>query len=55
MTDTIPTDHRPLGYWVEAVGHSLARSLELPLSAVGKVLKTALREPYWRDKARNVN
>jgi long-chain acyl-CoA synthetase len=27
---------------------------ELPLSAAGKVLKTALREPYWKDRQRAV-
>ncbi|HEX7116456.1 MAG TPA: AMP-binding protein [Steroidobacter sp.] len=41
-------------------GYKLPRSMELrteslPLSAVGKVLKTALREPYWAGKTRNVN
>lgn len=32
---TIPTDRRPLGYWVEAVARLLARSLEAPLAAAG--------------------
>lgn len=41
-------------------GYKIPRSLELrsdplPLSAVGKVLKTALREPHWKGKTRNVN
>jgi long-chain acyl-CoA synthetase len=41
-------------------GYKLPRSLEirnnpLPLSAVGKVLKTALRAPYWEREGRNVN
>lgn len=41
-------------------GYKLPRSLEvrktpLPLSAVGKVLKTALRAPYWEQESRNVN
>lgn len=41
-------------------GYKIPRSFELretplPLSAVGKVLKTALREPHWRGRARNVN
>jgi acyl-CoA synthetase (AMP-forming)/AMP-acid ligase II len=41
-------------------GYKLPRSLELrdaplPLSAVGKVLKTALRAPHWEHKSRNVN
>ena len=27
---------------------------ELPRNASGKILKTALREPYWRDRARKV-
>jgi long-chain acyl-CoA synthetase len=41
-------------------GYKVPRSLEirddpLPLSAVGKVLKTALRAPYWEQKSRNVN
>jgi long-chain acyl-CoA synthetase len=27
----------------------------LPLSAAGKVLKTILREPFWKDRARAVN
>jgi acyl-CoA synthetase (AMP-forming)/AMP-acid ligase II len=26
----------------------------LPRNASGKILKTALREPYWKDRARNV-
>jgi acyl-CoA synthetase (AMP-forming)/AMP-acid ligase II len=26
----------------------------LPRNASGKILKTALREPYWKDQARNV-
>jgi len=26
----------------------------LPLSGAGKILKTELREPYWRDQARQV-
>jgi acyl-CoA synthetase (AMP-forming)/AMP-acid ligase II len=31
------------------------RTEPLPLSAVGKVLKTELRRPYWREKAKAVN
>ena len=27
---------------------------ELPRNASGKILKTELREPYWRDRARKV-
>ena len=27
----------------------------LPRSAIGKVLKTELREPYWKDRDRRVN
>jgi acyl-CoA synthetase (AMP-forming)/AMP-acid ligase II len=34
------------------------RSVELvtalPLSGAGKVLKTTLREPFWKDRSRNV-
>ncbi len=26
----------------------------LPRNASGKILKTELREPYWRDRARRV-
>ena len=41
-------------------GYKVPRSIEirtapLPLSGSGKVLKTALREPYWREKTRAVN
>lgn len=32
---TIPTERRPLGYWVEAVARLLASSLEPPLAAAG--------------------
>jgi hypothetical protein len=32
---TIPTNRRPLGYWVEAVARLLASSLEPPLAAAG--------------------
>ena len=28
---------------------------DLPRSAVGKVLKTELRKPYWEDQGRNVS
>ncbi|MDY0743316.1 long-chain-fatty-acid--CoA ligase [Paucibacter sp. R3-3] len=39
-------------------GYKCPRSLvfaeQLPLSAVGKVLKTALREPFWQGRSRNV-
>ncbi len=35
MTTPVPTDRRPLGYWIDAVGHSLARSLERPLADAG--------------------
>jgi hypothetical protein len=35
MTEPIRTDGRPLGYWIDAVGRSLAHSLERPLSAAG--------------------
>jgi long-chain acyl-CoA synthetase len=41
-------------------GYKVPRGLEirespLPLSAVGKVLKTVLRAPYWEHEGRNVN
>lgn len=40
-------------------GYKCPRSMEirasLPMSAVGKVLKTALRQPYWPDLAKAVN
>lgn len=42
MTATIPTDRRPLGYWIDAVGHGLARSLERPLATAG-IDRTAWR------------
>jgi acyl-CoA synthetase (AMP-forming)/AMP-acid ligase II len=39
-------------------GYKCPRSVEvrkdLPLSGAGKVLKTVLREPYWRDQQRRV-
>jgi long-chain acyl-CoA synthetase len=39
-------------------GYKCPRSVEfrdaLPLSSVGKVLKTDLREPFWRDRKRGV-
>jgi acyl-CoA synthetase (AMP-forming)/AMP-acid ligase II len=39
-------------------GYKCPKSVELrdalPLSGAGKVLKTALREPYWKNKARRV-
>jgi long-chain acyl-CoA synthetase len=31
------------------------RAAPLPLSAAGKILKTQLRAPFWRDKDRGVN
>ncbi|CAG9171144.1 Long-chain-fatty-acid--CoA ligase [Cupriavidus laharis] len=40
-------------------GYKCPRSVSfvesLPLSGAGKILKTALREPYWRDKKRQVS
>ncbi|HEX2814580.1 MAG TPA: AMP-binding protein [Sphingopyxis sp.] len=41
-------------------GYKIPRSVELrgdplPLSAVGKVLKTKLREPHWQGRARRVS
>jgi long-chain acyl-CoA synthetase len=41
-------------------GYKVPRSIEfrsepLPLSAAGKVLKRAKREPYWRDQKKEVN
>lgn len=41
-------------------GYKTPRSVEirttpLPLSAAGKILKTELRAPFWRDKERGVN
>lgn len=40
-------------------GYKCPRSLEvrqtLPISPVGKVLKHALRQPFWRDAGRNVH
>jgi len=41
-------------------GYKTPRSIEiretpLPLSAAGKILKTELRAPYWRDRDRGVN
>lgn len=40
-------------------GYKCPRSVELmealPLSGAGKVLKTVLREPYWRDQEQNVS
>jgi long-chain acyl-CoA synthetase len=41
-------------------GYKVPRSVEvregsLPLSGSGKVLKTALREPYWRNQPKAVN
>ncbi len=39
-------------------GYKCPRSLEvrkdLPLSGAGKVLKTQLREPYWKDRGRQI-
>jgi len=39
-------------------GYKCPKSVELrdalPLSGAGKVLKTTLREPYWRNKTRRV-
>ena len=41
-------------------GYKMPRSVEirsesLPLSGAGKVLKTVLREPFWRGRAKNVS
>ena len=40
-------------------GYKCPRSVEfrdaLPLTAAGKVLKVALRAPFWAGKSRNVN
>ena len=39
-------------------GYKCPKSVELrealPLSGAGKVLKTTLREPHWKNKARRV-
>jgi acyl-CoA synthetase (AMP-forming)/AMP-acid ligase II len=39
-------------------GYKCPRSIDfveaLPLSGAGKVLKTALREPFWKGRTRNV-
>lgn len=42
MAAPIPTDRRPLGYWIDAVGRGLARNLERPLAAAG-IDRTAWR------------
>jgi len=31
------------------------QSAPLPLSGAGKILKTELRKPFWKDGERNVN
>jgi long-chain acyl-CoA synthetase len=41
-------------------GYKCPRSVEirsnpLPLSGAGKILKTVLREPYWRGRSKGVN
>jgi long-chain acyl-CoA synthetase len=41
-------------------GYKCPRSVEirketLPLSGAGKILKTVLREPYWRGRTKGVN
>ena len=41
-------------------GYKVPRSIEirssaLPLSGSGKILKTALREPYWQNQSKAVN
>lgn len=40
-------------------GYKCPRSLDirasLPISGAGKVLKTALREPFWKDRSRAIN
>jgi acyl-CoA synthetase (AMP-forming)/AMP-acid ligase II len=39
-------------------GYKVPRSIEfrnaLPLSSVGKVLKTELRKPFWEDSERSI-
>jgi long-chain acyl-CoA synthetase len=43
----------------QLAGYKCPKTVEfrdaMPLSAAGKVVKTTLREPYWRGKTRNVN
>ena len=34
---------------------SIDFSIDLPRSAAGKVLKTEIRRPYWKDRARGIN
>jgi acyl-CoA synthetase (AMP-forming)/AMP-acid ligase II len=34
---------------------SIDFSDNLPRSAAGKVLKTEIRKPYWKDKTRGIN
>jgi len=40
-------------------GYKCPRSIAvvdaLPLSGAGKILKTTLREPYWRDHKRQIS
>ncbi|MCY1462849.1 3-[(3aS,4S,7aS)-7a-methyl-1,5-dioxo-octahydro-1H-inden-4-yl]propanoyl:CoA ligase [compost metagenome] len=40
-------------------GYKVPRSVEfrdsLPLSSVGKVLKTELRKPFWENRARQID
>ena len=54
-----PTPGQLIAHCRELIaGYKCPKSVELrealPLSGAGKVLKTSLREPYWRDEARRV-
>ena len=43
-------------YGIQGPGGALVDRIEaLPRNPSGKILKTELREPYWKDHARRVN
>ncbi|MEQ1754458.1 MAG: long-chain fatty acid--CoA ligase [Micropepsaceae bacterium] len=57
--DMKPTPEELIAHCKQAIAnYKCPKSIEfcssLPLSGAGKVLKTQLREPFWRDKARQV-
>jgi long-chain acyl-CoA synthetase len=58
-TDANVTDEEIIAHCRERIaGYKVPRSVEfresLPLSSVGKVLKTELRKPFWENQARHI-
>ena len=58
--DSTENDNMLIEFCRERLAHfkcptSIDRVKELPRNPSGKILKTELREPYWRGRTRRVN